>query len=139
MAVSFLGEQKPEEDTPPWETCNTARQALDYFEDREKFDLQEFEQEVLKTPDAVERFNEHRARAEEEQGQSFETNFDISKKNLSKVKKRISAVLKLDTGVEIHVKPTLSTEHDPVLERGYDDKKGMKFIKVYYNQDLSAS
>jgi hypothetical protein len=36
------------------------------------------------------------------------------------------------------VKSTLSTEHDPVLERGYDDKKGMKFIKVYYNQDISA-
>lgn len=138
MAVSFLEEQKPEEDTPPWETCNTARQALDYFEDREKFDLQEFEQEVLKTPEAVERFQEHRARAEEEQGQTFETSFDISKKDVTKAKKRISAVLKLDTGVEIHVKSTLSTEHDPVLERGYDDRKGMKFIKVYYNQDMSA-
>jgi hypothetical protein len=138
MAVSFLGDQKSEDDTPPWETCNTARQALDYFEDREKFDLQEFEQEVLKTPEAVERFQEHRVRAEEEQGQSFETNFEISKKDVSKARKRISAVLKLDTGVEIHVKSTLSTEHDPVLERGYDDKKGMKFIKVYYNQDISA-
>jgi hypothetical protein len=31
------------------------------------------------------------------------------------------------------------TEHNPVLERGYNDKKGMKFIKVYYNQDLLAS
>lgn len=139
MAVSFLGEKKSEEDAPPWETCNTARQALDYFDDREKFDLQEFEQEVLKTPEAVERFQEHRARVEEEEGQSFETSFDISKKDVTKARKRIGAVLKLDTGVEIHVKSTLSTEHDPVLERGYDDKKGMKFIKVFYNQDMSAS
>ncbi|MFM2176608.1 MAG: hypothetical protein RL015_706 [Verrucomicrobiota bacterium] len=138
MAVSFVEEQKPEEDTPPWETCNTARQALDYFEERESFDLQEFEQEVLKTPDAMEKFQQHRARVEEEQGQPLETRFEISKKDVSKAKKRISAVLKLDTGVEIHVKSTLSTENDPVLERGYDERKGMKFIKVYYNQDLSA-
>ena len=87
----------------------------------------------------VERFQEHRARMEEEQGQSLETSFEISKKDVSKARKRISATLKLDTGVEIHVKSTLSTENDPVLERGYDDRKGMKFIKVYYNNELSAS
>jgi 37-kD nucleoid-associated bacterial protein len=139
MAVSFIEEQKPEEDTPPWETCNTARQALDYFDERERFDLQEFEQEVLKEPDMVERFQQHRSRMEEEQGQPLETSFEISKKDVTKARKRISATLKLDTGVEIHVKSSLSTEVDPVLERGYDDKKGLKFIKVYYNNELAAS
>lgn len=138
MAVDFLEESKPEEDTPPWETCNAARGALDYFEDREKFDLQEFEDEVLKTPEAKTKFKEHRERIEEEQGQPLETNFEISKKDVTKAKKRISAVLKLDTGVEIHVKPTLSVEHDPVLERGFDDRKGMKYIKVYFNRDMSG-
>lgn len=139
MAVEFLEEDKPEEDTPPWETCNAARGALEYFEEREKFDLHEFEQEVLKTPEAVSKFQEQRSRLEEEQGQPLETSFEISKKDVTKAKKRISAVLKLDTGVEIHVKSTLSAEHDPVLERGYDDRKGMKFIKVYFNKDLSST
>jgi len=139
MAVSFIEEQKPEEDTPPWETCNTARQALDYFDEHERFDLQEFEKEVLKEPDMVERFQQHRSRMEEEQGQPLETSFEISKKDITKARKRINATLKLDTGVEIHVKSTLSTENDPILERGYDDKKGMKFIKVFYNNELPAS
>lgn len=140
MAVEFLEESTPEDDTPPWETCSAARDALEYFEEREKFDLQEFEQEVLKTPEAVSRFQEHRAKLEEEQGQPLESSFDISKKDVTKVKKRISAVLKLDTGVEIHVKPSNnSTENDPLLERGFDDRKGMKYIKVYFNKDLSAS
>ena len=76
---------------------------------------------------------------EEEQGQPLETSFEISKKDITKTRKRINATLKLDTGVEIHVKSTLSTENDPILERGYDDKKGMKFIKVFYNNELSAS
>lgn len=140
MAVDFLEESTPEDDTPPWETCSAARDALEYFEEREKFDLQEFEQEVLKTPEAVSRFQEHRAKIEEEQGQPLESSFEISKKDVNKVKKRISAVLKLDTGVEIHVKPgNNSTENDPLLERGFDDRKGMKYIKVYFNKDLSAS
>ncbi|MDZ4287497.1 MAG: nucleoid-associated protein, partial [Prosthecobacter sp.] len=140
IAVSCIEEENdPEDDTPPWETCTAARGALDYFEDRENFDLKEFENDVLKTPEAVAKFAEHRSRIEEEQGQALEESFEISKKDVTKAKKRISAVLKLDTGVEIHVKSTLSTEHDPVLERGFDEKKGMKYIKVYFNKDLSAS
>lgn len=139
MAVEFLGEEKPADDTPPWETCTAARDALEFFEGREKFDLEEFEEEVLKTPEAKSKFQEHRARLEEEQGQPLETSFEISKKDVTKAKKRINAVLKLDTGVEIHVRPTMSSEHIPVLERGFDDSKGMKYIKVYFNKDLSAT
>jgi hypothetical protein len=139
MAVSFLEEQKPEEDTPPWDTCNAAREALEYFEERDQFDLQDFEQTGLKSPEVVAAFEEHRARVEEEQGQALDKQFEISKKDVTKAKKRIGAVLKLDTGVEIHVKSTLSTEYDPVLERGYDDAKGMKFVKVYYKEQLSSN
>lgn len=141
MAVSFLEEQKAtidDEDTPPWGAATAAKDALDYFEDREKFELKEFEQEVLKSPEAIAQFNEHRARVEEEQGQPLETSFEISKKDLTKAKKRIAAVLKLDTGIEIHIKPGAG-DADPQLERGYDDKKGMKFVKVYYNKDINAA
>ncbi|MBK8092910.1 MAG: nucleoid-associated protein [Verrucomicrobiaceae bacterium] len=142
MAVSFIEEKKPaagtdDEQTPPWETATAAQEALQYFESRENFDLQEFEREVLKNPDTIAQFNEHRARMEEEQGQPLETNFEISQKDVSKAKKRIAAVLKLDTGVEIHVKPA-SGEEQPVIERGYDEKKRMKFVKVFYNRDLTA-
>jgi hypothetical protein len=136
MAVAAVDQVKAEDDdTPPWETANAARGALDFFEDRDTFSLEAFESEVLKTPDAVARFNEERSRLEEEHGQPLDTNFAIEKKQVTKAKKRINAVLKLDTGVEIHVKPS---ELDPMLERGFDQAKGMKFIKVYFNQDLSA-
>ncbi|MFM2165805.1 MAG: hypothetical protein RIS79_176, partial [Verrucomicrobiota bacterium] len=142
MAVSFLEEKKPaeseEDDTPPWEAATAAKDALDYFEQRETFQLEEFEREVLKDPETISRFGEHKARIEEEQGQPLETSFEISKKDVTKAKKRIAAVLKLDTGVEIHVKPA-ATDDQPVLERGYDEQKGMKFVKVFYNKDLSAS
>lgn len=137
MAVSFLEDEKPADDTPPWETCTAARDAIGFFEGKEKFDLQEFEEQVLKEPDMVARFAEHRSRVEEEQGQPLEKSFEISKKDVTKAKRKIGAVMKLDTGVEIHVKSSFVTEPDPVLERGFDDAKGMKFIKVYFNKDLA--
>jgi hypothetical protein len=44
--------------------------------------------------------------------------------------------VKLDTGVEIHVKPAFANQPEAVLERGFDAERKMKFIKVYFNEDL---
>ena len=46
-------------------------------------------------------------------------------------------VMKLDTGVEIHIKPTSGDQAGPTLERGFDKATGMKFIKVFFNRDIS--
>jgi hypothetical protein len=149
MAVAFVKEEEkakkqqqkdePEEandDTPPWESATVAKDALSYFEEKEQFSLQEFEEQVLRTPEAVEKFRKHKEKAEEEQGQRFEDSFEISKKDVSKAKKRIGTVVKLDTGVEIHVKPGFADQAEEVLERGFDEGKGMKFIKVFFNGEV---
>ncbi len=145
MAVSFVKQEERQkrtdggqEDAPPWETHTAARDALAYFEGKEKFSLQEFEEQVLRTPEAVSKFKQHRAKVEDEQGHRFDNEFDISKKHLNKAKKHTGTVIKLDTGVEIHVKPTSAKQQDPAIERGFDEEKGMKFVKVFYHKDLSA-
>ena len=139
MAVAALEPASPpseDDDTPPWETKHAAREALDYFEDRDTFSLETFESEVLKTPEAVARFKDERTRLEEEHGLPLDTDFEIAKKQVSKVKRKLNSVLKLDTGVEIHIK---AGDEEPVLERGFDPAKSMKFIKVFFHQDISAS
>ena len=142
MAVAFVEQQAKEQprdaDAPPWEACSAARDALGYFEGKEKFSLQEFEEQVLKTPAAAAKFAAHRAQVEKDQGQRFDDAFDISKKDVNKAKKKVSAVIKLDTGVEIHLKPALTGKPEAVIERGFDDARGMKFIKVFFNQDVTG-
>ena len=137
MAVSFM-ETAPDnhgaggdDDPPPWEPVTVAREALEYFDGREFFDVAEFEEVVLRKPEVIERFQEHRAKVEEVHGQPLKTSFEISPKELKKAQRKIHSVLKLDTGVEIHVK---LKEQEPLLERGFDDTRGMKYIKVYYNE-----
>lgn len=144
MAVAFAKQEEkakkesvPEDDTPPWEATSAAKDALSYFEEKERFNLQEFEEQVLRTPEAVEKFREHREKVEEEQGQRFDENFEISKKDVNKAKRRIGTVVKLDTGVEIHVKPGYADQPGGVLERGFDEEKGMKFIKVFFNEEAA--
>ncbi len=141
MAVSFLEKEKKSapksDDSPPWEDAGAVRDAISYFEEKEHFSLQEFEEQVLKTPETKAKFAEHRAKVEEETGQRLEETFEISKKDVSKAKKRIAAVMKLDTGVEIRLKPAVVSEPERVLEHGFDETRKMKFIKVWFNEDLA--
>lgn len=147
MAVDFLEKEKKErksepaaqaDDAPPWETTHAAQDALGYFENKETFSLQEFEEEVLKTPDAKARFAEHRSKIEEEQGQKLDDSFTISKKDVNQAKKKTArSIMKLDTGVEIRLKPSAVSKAGQILEHGYDEEKKMKFIKVFFNEDLA--
>ncbi len=141
MAVSFLEQEKKTiprgEDSPPWDDHNAGREAMNYFEAKEQFSLQEFEEEVLKTPEAAAKFAEHRAKIEEEHGHRFDDSFEISKKDVTKAKKKIGALMKLDTGVEIRLKPAVIAAPDKVLEHGYDPARKMKFLKIFFNENLA--
>ncbi len=142
MAVAFLEKEKKDsskadDDTPPWDNSNAARDAITYFEEKENFSLHEFEEQVLKTPEAKAKFAEHRGRIEEEQGHRLDESFEISKKDVSKAKKKIRSTMKLDTGVEIRLKPSVAAKPDAVLEHGFDEARKMKFLKIFFNEDLA--
>ncbi|MEO5712498.1 MAG: nucleoid-associated protein [Luteolibacter sp.] len=144
MAVAFLEKEKKEapkkaadDDTPPWDASSSARDAITYFEEKENFSLQEFEEQVLKSPEAKAKFAEHRNMVEQEQGHKLDDSFEISKKDVTKAKNKIKTTMKLDTGIEIRLKPAVATEPDKFLEHGFDDARNMKFIKVFYREDLA--
>jgi 37-kD nucleoid-associated bacterial protein len=144
MAVAFLEKEKKDspkptagDDTPPWDNASPARDAITYFEEKQNFSLQEFEEQVLKTPEAKAKFAEHRSKVEEEQGQRLDDSFEISKKDVTKARNKLKTVMKLDTGAEIRLKPTLAAKPDAILEHGFDEAKKMKFIKIFFNEDLA--
>jgi hypothetical protein len=140
MAVAAVASTAPEkaedDDSPPWDVNTAAKEALSYFDGKKKFSMQEFEEQALKTPEAKAKFAEERKRIEEEEGVKLDEDFDISKRDVSKAKKLMKSVMKLDTGVEIRLKPKVVDKPDTVLEKGFDEARGMKFIKVFFNKDL---
>jgi hypothetical protein len=147
MAVAFLEKEAKDhkatntatDDSPPWETTGAARDALGYFEEKDTFSLQEFEESVLKTPDARARFAEHKSKIEEETGNPLQETFEISRKDLNPTKRRVNqSFMKLDTGVEIRLRPAALSKAGQILEHGFDEEKKMKFIKVFFNEDLAG-
>jgi hypothetical protein len=137
MAVTAVSPTTSEDDSPPWEVNEPAREALTYLGGQKQFSLQEFEENALRTEAAKSRFAEERKRLEEEEGVEFQDHFEISKRDVSKARKLMKSQLKLDTGVEIRLKPKVVDSPEGIIEKGYDESRKMKFIKVYFNEDLA--
>ena len=131
MAVAFAKEQP----VGVAEQTAKAKEAVEFFDKREKFSLQEFEEEVLrKDPEMVKKFKAHKEQREKDQGQKLGDSFEISKKDVSKAKKRVGGVMKFDTGVELRLLPHFEEQ---AMEKGYDEERKMEFVKIYYHSDLA--
>lgn len=137
MARDFASENTPEANAEPEQKYNAANAALAYFDDHETFSMQEYEEKVLRDPDTVAKFKEHKAKLEEEAGVPFEDGFEISRKDIEKARKKVSATMKFDTGVDVTLRPDFAQKRGDVIERGYDESRGMNFVKIYYNEDFA--
>ena len=49
----------------------------------------------------------------------------------------MKSVMKLDTGVEVRLKPKVVDIPGEVLKKGFDEGRQMNFIKIYFNEDLA--
>lgn len=133
MAVTFMEEESEGEEVV--NTTAAKKRAVDYFDKRDKFSLQEFEEEVLrKDPEMVAKFREQKKRLEAEKGQDLDSEFGISKKEVNRARKRVGGMMRLDTGVELRLLPHFE---EGSLEKGYDEERGMAYVKVFYRSDLA--
>ena len=133
LAVSFLqggsGDESSEHDAA--DKTVAAKRAMSFFDNHDHFSMQEFEEEVLRRdPDMVARFKEHKARFEEASGQPIADDFAITTAELNKVKRKLGGVMKFDTGVEVRLLPEFQ---ETALERGFDEQRGMGFVKIFFN------
>ena len=134
LAVSFLqGEDSPVtgEGGAVAEKTMAANRAMNFFENRDHFSMQEFEEEVLRRdPAMMARFRKHRERFEEEKGHPLADDFGITSKELARVRKKVGGIMKFDTGIEVRLLPDFQ---ENALERGFDETREMSYLKVYFN------
>ena len=109
-------------------------EAVAYFDKHSEFDLEDFVQEVVKEPELIEQFKEHKQNYDSNLGLIPAESFSISNPAVKTMKRKFKSLIKLDTEFEIKIKPaTADTDNMQFIERGFDEEKGMNFYKVYYN------
>lgn len=101
-----------------------------YFKEKDKFNLQEFEKEVLVQPEVINAFHEYRQNFNDKFDLTAIDEFDVSPTAVKKNQKYMKSVVKLDKNFHIYI----HGRHDYV-ERGYDEEKGLKYYKLYFTNE----
>lgn len=101
--------------------------SMSYFKEKESFDLQEFEQEVLAQPEIIDRFAKYKGDYENQYEVQLESQFDISDAALKKQTRSYKSVIKLDKNFHIYIHGDRS-----MIEQGVDEE-GRKYYKIFYD------
>ncbi|UIR57192.1 nucleoid-associated protein [Sphingobacterium sp. SRCM116780] len=104
--------------------------SMNYFKEKETFDQEEFEEEVIGNPIAATMFNDFRAGFEDEFETPFQSSFDIADKAVKKMEASYKTVLKLDKNFHIYLHGKRE-----YVERGFDEDKGMNYYKLYFENE----
>ncbi|MEM6917098.1 MAG: nucleoid-associated protein, partial [Verrucomicrobiota bacterium] len=135
LCVAFAERGLPEE-TPREERMAVASRTMGYLHDSEEFELEEFETNALHEPERIEQFKSFKQSYEKEQGEPLRDSFTVSRKEAEKAGNRLKSRLKLDVGVTMQFGSGFIHEADRFFERGFDEEKGMSFVKVYYHKEV---
>lgn len=132
MCKSFVMEQIPEEfDVDRTLQIELMNRSADYFTQKEKIDSDEFSRAVFEQPQLIESFNNFKEQFAQESNVELEDHFMSSPAAVKKQKKLFKSVLKLDKNFHIYVHG-----NNELIENGFDEKRGMKYYKVFYNYEV---
>lgn len=134
LCVDFAHKGMPE-NTKEERRLEVANKALTYLNDNESFDMGSFEQ-ALEEPELVEKFSAFKEHFEEETGAEIDNQFEVSKPAARKAKKSLKGRVKLDTGAELRFSSAFIDQSEELFERGFDEGKGMEFMKIYFSKEL---
>jgi len=126
-----------DEETLQEDRLEVASRAITAIEEVDDFQLDEFKTRAFEKPEVAEQFDAFKKEFEEEVlDEPLKETFTVSKPEAAKAKRKLKAVLKLDTGVRMQFSSGFITESDRFLERGFDEDKQMNFVKVYFHEEV---
>ncbi|MFK5922773.1 MAG: nucleoid-associated protein [Verrucomicrobiota bacterium] len=135
LCVEFADEGLPE-GVMQEERLELAKKAVSHISATEEFNREEFEKEVLVEPEMIEQFAQFKEEFEKENDVPLDDQFKVSKKIAKREEKKLKSRMKLDTGAVIRLSSALIETPGGMVEQGFDEGKKMKFVKLFYNEEL---
>lgn len=104
--------------------------SMKYFKEKETFDMEEFSNEVIGNPQAIESFKSFKNSYEQEFDTEIPESFEISAPAVKKQARVYKSVLKLDRNFHIYIHGDRE-----LIEKGFDDGKNLNYYKVYFKEE----
>jgi len=132
MCRSFVMEELPQQfEVDRTTQIELMNRSSGYFSEEEEISTETFSQQVLETPEVIDSFQQYKEQYAKNHHVEIEDQFDRSKQAFRSGKKFFKSVLKLDKNFHIYVHGNPDR-----IEQGFDEERGMKFYKVFYEEEL---
>ena len=129
MAKQFITKELPKEfEVPKADQIDLLNRSLQFFKEKDTFDIEDFANEVIEQPEVIESFKNYKKNYEEEQATEIDDSFTISQHAFKKQQRSYKRIIRLDKKIQIIIDG--NRDH---VEQG-EDEKG-KYYKVYYNTE----
>lgn len=104
--------------------------SVEFFKKEEDFQEESFKESVIENPEVIDAFDEFKEKYQAENCVDLSSSFSISENAVKKQQKSFKSILKLDKNFHIYIHGRRD-----LIEKGYDDDKGMSYYKVFYEKE----
>ncbi len=125
----FITKKLPEEfDISKADQADMLNRSIQFFKEKDNFQLEEFSNEVLHYPEYINGFNNYKKQYEQDRDMEIADSFPISDAAVKRQVRNYKSVIKLDKNFHIYVHGDRN-----MIEQG-EDTKG-KFYKIYFREE----
>lgn len=130
IAKNFITKVLPQQfETTKADQIDLLNKSVQFFKEKDNFDIQEFASEVISQPEIIESFNRFKQKYKQEQNIELSDQFIISDSAVKKQTRVFKSVIKLDKNFHIYIHG-----NHQLIEQGVDEE-GRKFYKIYYQTE----
>jgi hypothetical protein len=131
MCKQFITERLPENfSVNRADQADILNKSAAFFKDNAEFSFDEFANQVIAQPEAIQSFKEFREEYQDDRDVKIDEQFEISAPAVKKQSKIFKSVIKLDKNFHIYVHGNRQ-----LIEKGYDDKRDMNFYTLLFKEE----
>ncbi len=106
------------------------KNSVNYFKEKESFNIREFEEDVMQAPEVIEKFQDYKNQYAEDNHIKLYDEFDVSTLAVKQGKKYIKSVIKLDKNFHVYVHGNRKN-----IERGFDEERQQYYYRLFFENE----
>ncbi len=104
--------------------------SVNFFKDREVFDLNDFTKEIIQQPEVIDAFKDYKETFQQSRDINIADEFNISQNAVKSNSRIFKSILKLDKNFSVYIHGSKER-----IVKGFDEEKGLNFYQLYYKEE----
>ena len=121
----------PENDVERADQALFLNRSINYFDEHDVFNEDEFKQEVIQDDTIISAFDDYKNQFVEENDLNTIDNFGVSQAAIKSQKRHFKSILKLDKNFHVYIHG-----NQRLIERGFDEQSGFSYYKLFFENEV---